>query len=284
MRRHVSPVLAWAWLAATVAANLVWTMPQFSLGGAAVRQNLLPSIFGPDAMPVFWSKLIIGVAMAAIAISVVRRYGQGSRGVKVFENILKVFVGIIVLCFVGVVVRLTLAGDVISWGQVARGFVPDLSLLTAPAPGYDAILGRMDPTARDFWTSTILNQQRDVMIATVATAVGILGPFLWSKAAFWLAVPVSVFGMCLLPIAYVSFHLMMNSRRALGHERPAGLRRWRWNGLMTLSVSLATMGSLYSIWSKTHWVGIVSLALLVVIALVAHGARRSSAAPETRVG
>jgi Mn2+/Fe2+ NRAMP family transporter len=458
MRRHVSPVLAWAWLAATVAANLVWTMPQFSLGGAAVRQNLLPSIFGPDAMPVFWSKLIIGVAMAAIAISVVRRYGQGSRGVKIFENILKVFVGIIVLCFVGVVIRLTIAGDVISWGQVARGFAPDLSLLTTPAPGYDAVLGRMDPAARDFWTGTILNQQRDVMIATVATAVGInmtffmpyillakgwskefrglatfdlstgllipfaiatscvviasssqfhtrpapgllgetdasgqaivapghirgsydrlisariasaggqveardlpeaerqvaamlakrdafdlanaltpltgtlfsqfvfgfgvlamtvstivimmlmngfaisealaaprdgwafkigtlmplvgiLGPFLWSKAAFWLAVPVSVFGMCLLPIAYVSFYLMMNSRRALGHERPAGLRRWRWNGLMALSVSLATMGSLYSIWSKTHWVGIVSLALLVVVALVAHGVRRSS--------
>jgi hypothetical protein len=107
-------------------------------------------------------------------------------------------------------------------------------------------------------------------IGTLMPLVGVLGPFLWSKAAFWLAVPASVFGMCLLPIAYVSFFLLMNSRKALGSERPAGTRRWRWNSLMTLSISLATIGSLSGIWSKTRWIGITSLLILIALALVLH--------------
>ncbi|RKX33319.1 MAG: hypothetical protein DRP71_10555 [Verrucomicrobia bacterium] len=462
VRKHISPILAWAWLAATVIANLVWSMPQFSLGGAAVRQNLMPSVFGAEAMPAFWGKLIVGLAMAVIAVSVVWKYGEGSKGVRLFETILKGIVAVIVLCFVGVVVRLTMAGDVISWAQVFKGYLPNANLFTTPAPGYETILSQMDPSARSFWTEMILDQQRDVMIATVGTAVGInmtflmpyillakgwtrgfrglasfdlstgllipftiatscvviaassqfharpapgllgemdeygqamvapahiqgsynrliqarvdtapaemsaetlplperqaaamlakrdafdlanaltpltgtvfsqfvfgfgvlamtlstivilmlmngfaiseafgapkngivfkmgtlmplvgiLGPFLWSKAAFWLAVPTSVFGMCLLPIAYVSFFLLMNSRKALGNERPTGPRRWRWNSLMALSIGLATIGSLSGIWAKTRWVGITSLVILIALALVLHAGRRKKSTPQ----
>ena len=110
-------------------------------------------------------------------------------------------------------------------------------------------------------------------IGTLMPLVGILGPFLWSKAAFWLAVPTSVFGMCLLPIAYISFFLLMNSRKALGKERPAGPRRWRWNTLMILSICLATIGTLSSIWAKTHWKGITGLTVLILLALVVHATR-----------
>lgn len=39
---HISPVLGWGWLLAALMANLVWAMPQFSLGTAALQQNLLP--------------------------------------------------------------------------------------------------------------------------------------------------------------------------------------------------------------------------------------------------
>ena len=35
-----NPVLGWGWLIASMMANLVWAMPQFSLGTAALQQNL----------------------------------------------------------------------------------------------------------------------------------------------------------------------------------------------------------------------------------------------------
>ncbi len=41
IKTHVSPVLAWAWIIATLMANVVWCMPQFALGTAAVQQNLM---------------------------------------------------------------------------------------------------------------------------------------------------------------------------------------------------------------------------------------------------
>lgn len=41
IKAHVSPVLAWAWIIATLLANIVWSMPQFALATAAVQQNLM---------------------------------------------------------------------------------------------------------------------------------------------------------------------------------------------------------------------------------------------------
>src|SRR6056297_1311717 len=43
VRNHVSPALAWGWLIATMMANVVWSLPQFALGTAAIQQNLLPA-------------------------------------------------------------------------------------------------------------------------------------------------------------------------------------------------------------------------------------------------
>ena len=44
VNQHVSPLLGWAWLIATIMANIVWCMPQFGLATAAIQQNLLPSL------------------------------------------------------------------------------------------------------------------------------------------------------------------------------------------------------------------------------------------------
>ena len=37
INQHVNPVLGWGWLIATMMANLVWSMPQFALGTAAIQ-------------------------------------------------------------------------------------------------------------------------------------------------------------------------------------------------------------------------------------------------------
>jgi Mn2+/Fe2+ NRAMP family transporter len=44
INKEINPVLGWGWAIATIMANIVWCLPQFSLGTAAVTQNLAPSL------------------------------------------------------------------------------------------------------------------------------------------------------------------------------------------------------------------------------------------------
>ena len=77
--------------------------------------------------------------------------------------------------------------------------------------------------------------------AALMPAIGILAPFLWTggKAQFWLAVPTSVFGFVLLPIAYSTFALVMNQKTLLGDDMPKGRAKIIWNVLMSLAAGLA---------------------------------------------
>ena len=443
INRHVNPVLGWGWAIATLMANLVWCLPQYALGTAAIRQNLLPGLVGDESgLPDLTAKVIVVVVTFILCGAVVWSYDKGRRGIRIFEVILKIMIGVIVACFFGVVIVMTMRGA-LDWGAIFAGLVPDLGLLREPASTYDAILAQAGPYA-DYWRSRIVADQRDVMISAAATAVGInmtfllpysmlqkgwgrehrglaifdlstglfipfvlatgcviiaagaqfhtkydpalldpalspappasavnnyngnldsrlrfelgderfkalgaeevsarraalpeadrqlaamivrrdafdlahslepmtgrafshyvfgvgvvgmavssiimlmlingfvfseifnaprggavyrlgcilpgvfgaLGPFIYKGTTqFWLAVPTSVFAFILLPIAYITFFFMMNSRRLLGDSMPSGARRWRWNILMGAAVALAALGSLWSIWSRTQ--------------------------------
>ncbi|HLU38698.1 MAG TPA: divalent metal cation transporter, partial [Planctomycetota bacterium] len=57
---------------------------------------------------------------------------------------------------------------------------------------------------------------------TLLASTGVLGPFLWKEAAFYVAVPTSLFGIALLPVAYWTFLWLLNSVRVLGAGRPRG--------------------------------------------------------------
>ncbi len=111
----------------------------------------------------------------------------------------------------------------------------------------------------------------------VAGIAGAFGPYLWSgKAQFYLAVPTSVFGLALLPFAYVTFLLLMNQRSLLQEDLPRGGRRLVWNALMLLAASIATAASLYVVYTKTKgafgsgWYGLGGVGAILVIALVVH--------------
>ena len=175
---HVNPVLGWGWLLATMMANLVWALPQFSLATASMRQNLLPGLLGPDVMADMPAKLIICVAIAVVCILMVWFYDSGKAGVKLFNTILKIMVAVIVLAFFGVVVRLGLAPGGLDWGSIFSGLIPDVSLLTAPGKTFAPHIEAVGEAFRSFWTHTIVSQRRDVMIAAAATAVGINMTFL----------------------------------------------------------------------------------------------------------
>ncbi len=467
INQHVSPVLGWGWLLASMTANLVWSLPQFALGTAAIRQNLLPGLIGPESgTPEFNGKLIAGIVFLIIALSASFTYSAGGRGVKVFEILIKGIVSLIVLCFIGVVVKLSIDGEII-WAEIGRGLIPDLNLLSRPTQD---ILPHIEKVARPFqafWTNMIVGQQRDVMISAAATAVGInmtfllpysmlrkgwdkdfrglaifdlstglfipfilatgcvviasasqfhgepaqgfvaaepggevtgeparnlvgpynglladrlkfqigeeaflkltpnerqaqaqalpwadkrmaailvkrdafnlaetlapltgpvvaqyvfgigvigmalsaatmlmtinglcfcellnrpargwtqrigslmvavgaLGPFFWKDAAPYLAVPTSVFAMVLLPIAYFAFFFLMNQKSYLGAYTPRGGRRVLWNVLMALAAGAAAFGSVWSLWSKLQWLGIVLLVVFIALVVVVHFVR-----------
>ena len=133
IKNEINPVLAWGWAIATIMANIVWCLPQFSLGTAAVTQNLFPGFDGTLAKVGVCSVLLL------LAIIVIWVSEKGSRGAKAFDLILKVMVGLIVVSFFGVVVKMTLTGE-LNWGEILPGFAPDLSMLFQPAQVYEQFL------------------------------------------------------------------------------------------------------------------------------------------------
>jgi Mn2+/Fe2+ NRAMP family transporter len=460
INKHVNPVLGWGWALATLMANIVWSLPQFSLGAAAIRQNLLPGLVGGDAMAPVAGKLIACGGILAVCITVVMLYDTGSKGVKLFEILLKLMVWLIVICFFGVVIKISLTGEGPAWNKILGGFIPDTSLCYKPVRTFLPFIDAVEPQFQKFWHDFIVSQQRDVMITAAATAVGInmtfllpysmlkrgwdrnfrslaifdlstglfipfvlaincvliasatqfhtkaepgflgetdasgqlikpsasmmanaderikyqagtetfaglteqdkenlrsalpeadrqlaamltqrdafslaqslgpltgakfsqytfgigvlgmvvstviilmlingfviceilgkepqgwlyrlgclipglgfLGPFFWKQAAFWLAVPTSIFGMVLLPIAYFTFFFVMNQKSLLGDDMPRGRRRVIWNVLMLVASGLAAFGSVWSIWSKLHFTGIGIIVGFIVLALIVH--------------
>jgi hypothetical protein len=98
-------------------------------------------------------------------------------------------------------------------------------------------------------------------------SVGVLGPFIWGQAAPALAVPTSVIGGAMLPIAYLSFLLLMNSKGTLGESMPKGGKRLLWNVLMIFATGVAGFGSAWGLLSKGA-IGYVALGALAVMLLL----------------
>jgi len=174
---HVSPVLGWGWLIASMMANIVWSMPQFALATAAVQQNLFPGMFGAEAMPDTIGKVIVGLIILAVALSVVMMYNHGGKPAKIFEIMIKCMVGGIVIAFFGVVIKISTEGGIDCSG-IGKGFIPNLSLLKEPVAGFTEHIAKVAPAHQAFWNNLIVGQQRDVMISAAATAVGINMTFL----------------------------------------------------------------------------------------------------------
>jgi len=196
INKHVNPVLGWGWLVATLMANCVWSLPQFALAAKAFRQNLMPGVFGPEAMAPNTANLCIVAAVAFVCIVMVYFYDRGGWGVKVFDIILKAMVGIIVLSFFGVVIYMSVHGA-LDWGAIGRGFVPDITLLWSPADTFAPYLGAVAEQFRGFWSKMIVTDQQDSLVAAAATAVGINMTFLlpysmlkkgWNRAFRGLAI------------------------------------------------------------------------------------------------
>lgn len=184
INKHVSPILGWGWLIASVMANIVWSLPQYAVAAGALQQNLFPEFFGWGSNPGLFGSIKGGTAAAAIivlgiALFNVMLYNRGGKGAKAFEIIIKFIIAAIVVCFFGVIVKLSFVEhSALKWGAVFRGLIPDLKIFVQPAAGMAAEIAKVESVFQDFWNNLVVGRQRDVMIGAAATAVGINMTFL----------------------------------------------------------------------------------------------------------
>lgn len=116
-------------------------------------------------------------------------------------------------------------------------------------------------------------------LAVMPAVVGAVGPFLaQGQAPIWLALPASMASFTLLPLAYITFWMAMNSKDMLGDEMPKGGRRIAWNLGMGVAATVTTAAAVYMIWTTAHtrcldwwrwpYGGHASMAVVLVLAVV----------------
>tara|TARA_X000001036_G_C20645852_1_gene792972 strand:- start:49 stop:1752 length:1704 start_codon:yes stop_codon:yes gene_type:complete len=236
INKHINPVLGWGWLIATCMANMIWCMPQFSVSFAALQKNLFPNTVG-DTLGV---KIALSVILFSAALVVVLLNGRRGAAAKVFDGLLKALVGMIVLCFFGVVVYLSLDGR-LDWGQIFAGFIPDLRQWNQPTGQVTALLQGLPENLQSFWSERLVKEQRAVMIGAAATAVGINMTFLlpysmlnrgWNKPfrglarfdlATGMAIPYVLVTSCVVIASAATFHAKVDP--ALMSTDPAEMQQ-----------------------------------------------------------
>jgi len=214
---HLHPLLGWSWVVATIMANIVWIMPQFSLATGAIQENL----FGGALISKDADVWLIIVVLFAFGLYVNYLYESGGKSAKLFDRIIKIMVGIIVLSFFAVVFSLISSGN-LQLGKVFAGLIPDFSLLNSSSQTFAKdIAASSNPT---FWNDYVVFTQKDKIFAAFGTAVGINMTFLlpytllkkkWGKKhrglsmtdlSIGLFVPFFLATACVLIASAASFH------------------------------------------------------------------------------
>ncbi len=270
INQHINPILGCGWLLATVMANVIWCMPQFSLCYDALNKGLLNSrleVASVVALPVesaettepstaqasstradtaidvaaienkgtvslnllgksisidfFWPKMIVSFVLLSLAFTMVVMSSSGGKAGWWFDVLLKVIIGVIVLCFFGTVLYLSAEGK-LPWNEIANVFIPNLYQWTTPSSDLAALLETLPEDIAKFWNDQIVQQQRSVMISTIATAVGINMTFLlpysllargWDRTFQGLARFDLIFGM-MIPFVLVTTCVVISSAAA----------------------------------------------------------------------
>jgi hypothetical protein len=94
---------------------------------------------------------------------------------------------------------------------------------------------------------------RQHKMGTLLASTGLLWFVVWTGgSAPYLAAITGTFGFIFLPIAYISFFLLLNSRKAMGDNMPTGSARTTWNVLMGSAVIFTSVAALgpFGAWGK----------------------------------
>lgn len=106
---QLSPVLALSWGLTSLFASIIWHFPQYGLVYEAVRELL-------GSPNVVWLQAAVGLVVAALAITLTWGYAKGSRGLTIYETIMKSMVWLTVLCLGVVLLKVP-----VDWGAVLGG-------------------------------------------------------------------------------------------------------------------------------------------------------------------
>ena len=173
INEYVNPVLGVGWITATILANMIWIMPQFSLCYDALDTNLVPNGLGDTIR----TKTLVSLGLGVLAMGIVIMSFNPGWMSRLFDWVLKIIVAIVVICFVLVVYRLATDGS-LDWNAIAMGFIPNFNHWNTAAPDIQEILNTMPGDARSYWNDLIIEKQRSSMVGVTATAVGLNMTFL----------------------------------------------------------------------------------------------------------
>ena len=87
-------------------------------------------------------------------------------------------------------------------------------------------------------------------LACLVPTPGFLGVVLWETMGTWVALPAFTIGLIMLPIAYVSWFILQNSRGLLGDDLPRGASAVRWNIAMAAAVTVTLVSVGYMLWTR----------------------------------
>ena len=224
INEYVNPVLGIGWVLATVLANMIWILPQFALCYDALDKNLTGGFGDKDVYKYVVSGLIAAFASAIVIMSF--RPGWAS---KIFDIVLKLLVGMIVVCFVLVVVRLV-TDSALDWNEILSGFIPKFSHWNSTAPAIQELLSDLPEKDQTYWQNLIIKNQQSSMIGVTATAVGLNMTFLlpysmlargWDKPfrglARWdlvmgMAIPYLLVTTCIVIASSHAFHAKADAK------------------------------------------------------------------------
>ena len=117
-------------------------------------------------------------------------------------------------------------------------------------------------------------------IGGLMTSIALFAMLFWEGALMAVATPTSVFCMTLLPLAYLSFLLLMNQKTVLGSDMPRGFRRVVWNVLMSVATFCSFFGGIWGIWGKVGLRNtVIILVVFTVLVIAGHVYRKSRHAP-----
>jgi manganese transport protein len=86
-------------------------------------------------------------------------------------------------------------------------------------------------------------------LACLIPAPGVVGVVLWKHIGSWIAIPTSAICGLMLPIAFVAFFILNNSKKYLGDAKPSGTKALIWNIGMVLSIGVAFASIVYYLMS-----------------------------------
>ena len=226
IRTEINPALAWLWLIASVVACAVWTIPQFALSYAVLTQNLMPNAIPNPSGSV--TKVAVTAVLFVVIGGLTLKYGRDRQGLRIYENVLKILIALVVLAFLVVVVKLATGDSGLPWPTIFAGFIPDFSQLFNPIASYDNVLSQIeDSVAREYWRAELVDAQRLRIIGAASAAVGINMTFVlpftllrqkWGRAHRRFAIFDLVVGM-IVPFVIATACLVIVSA-SLYHTKP----------------------------------------------------------------